>query len=160
MNKNWLWIAPLMLLSLPASAEWTYVDGGEGYDRYLDLDSLSREGRRVRVWEVDDNEQPDRSGVISLRSRGTSNRPFTVVNNIRRRAEAQFLREEQALQQKLTATQTRLAELEGIAIEREMAGLPYALMPPEYLSDDATEAQKATLVAVRQLLSALTGRSI
>lgn len=69
MNKNWLWIAPLMLLSLPASADWTYVDGGEGYERYLDLDSVSREGRRVRVWEIDDNAQPDRSGVISLRSR-------------------------------------------------------------------------------------------
>ncbi len=68
-KKNWLWIAPLLLLSLPASAEWTYVDGGEGYERYLDLDSVSREGRRVRVWEVDDNENPDRSGVISLRSR-------------------------------------------------------------------------------------------
>lgn len=69
MKKNWLWIAPLMLLSLPASADWTYVDGGDGYERYLDLDSVSREGARVRVWEVDDNAQPDRSGVISLRSR-------------------------------------------------------------------------------------------
>ena len=45
-NKNWLWIAPLLMLSLPASADWTYVDGGEGYERYLDLE-----------------------GVISLRSR-------------------------------------------------------------------------------------------
>ncbi len=61
------------------------------------------------------------SDLISLRSRGTSNRPFTVVNNIRRRAEANFLREEQALQQKLTATQTRLAELEG---RRGSAGKP------------------------------------
>jgi hypothetical protein len=68
-KKNWLWIAPLLLLSLPASADWTYVDGGDGYERYLDLDSVSHEGRRVRVWEVDDNEQPDRSGVTSLRSR-------------------------------------------------------------------------------------------
>jgi hypothetical protein len=68
-KKNGLWIAPLMLLSLPACADWTYVDGGEGYERYMDLDSVSREGRRVRVWEVDDNDQPDRSGVISLRSR-------------------------------------------------------------------------------------------
>ncbi len=67
--KTWLWIAPLMLLSLPASADWTFVDGGEGYDRYLDLDSLSREGRRVRVWEVDDNARADHTGVTSLRSR-------------------------------------------------------------------------------------------
>ncbi|MBL9096810.1 MAG: Gldg family protein [Alphaproteobacteria bacterium] len=51
--------------------------------------------------------------LISLRSRGSSNRPFTVVNNLRRRAEQQFLRQEQQLQDKLTAAQNRLAELEG-----------------------------------------------
>jgi ABC-type uncharacterized transport system involved in gliding motility auxiliary subunit len=53
------------------------------------------------------------SALISLRSRGTSNRPFTVVNNIRRRAEQQFLQQEKELQNKMTATQNRLAELEG-----------------------------------------------
>ena len=67
--KTWPWIAPLLLLSLPVSAEWTYVDGGEGYDRYLDLDSMTRDGERVTVWEVDDNAGTDKSGVISLRSR-------------------------------------------------------------------------------------------
>src|SRR5262249_38046902 len=37
------------------------------------------------------------NALISLRSRGTSSRPFTVVDNLRRRAEQQFLREQQAL---------------------------------------------------------------
>lgn len=69
MMKTWLWMTPLLLLSLPASAEWTYVDGGDGYERYLDLESVNREGRRVRVWEIDDNERPDKTGVTSLRSR-------------------------------------------------------------------------------------------
>lgn len=53
------------------------------------------------------------SALISLRSRGTSNRPFTVVNKIRLNAEAKFLQQEKALQDKMTATQNRLAELEG-----------------------------------------------
>lgn len=51
--------------------------------------------------------------LISLRSRGTSSRPFTVVDDMRRRANQQFLRQEQILQDRLTATQTKLAELEG-----------------------------------------------
>ncbi|MEQ1868168.1 MAG: ABC transporter, partial [Micropepsaceae bacterium] len=80
------------------------------------------------------------SDLISLRSRGTSNRPFTVVNNIRRRAEQQFLREEQALQQKLAATQTRLAELEG---RRTAAAKPGATKPSELLTpEQETEIEK------------------
>ena len=51
--------------------------------------------------------------LISLRSRGTSNRPFVVVDEMRRRANQQFLRQEQALQERLTSAQTKLAELEG-----------------------------------------------
>lgn len=51
--------------------------------------------------------------LISLRSRGTSNRPFTVVDDMRRHANQQFLRQEQILQERLTAAQNKLAELEG-----------------------------------------------
>lgn len=51
--------------------------------------------------------------LISLRSRGTSNRPFTEVNKIRMRANANYSREEKRLLDKLQATQNRLAELEG-----------------------------------------------
>jgi ABC-type uncharacterized transport system involved in gliding motility auxiliary subunit len=86
------------------------------------------------------------SDLISLRSRGTSNRPFTVVNNIRRRAEANFLREEQALQQKLTATQTRLAELEG---RRSPVGKPGAARPTELL----TPEQEAEIEKFRKELA-------
>jgi ABC-type uncharacterized transport system involved in gliding motility auxiliary subunit len=99
------------------------------------------EGQRVAVPVADNhvfvlNAIENLSGssdLISLRSRGTSNRPFTVVNNIRRRAEQQFLREEQALQQKLTATQTRLAELEG---RRTAAAKPGATRPSELLTPE------------------------
>jgi ABC-type uncharacterized transport system involved in gliding motility auxiliary subunit len=92
------------------------------------------------------------SDLISLRSRGTSNRPFTVVNNIRRRAEAQFLREEQALQQKLTATQTRLAELEG---RRNAAAKPGATRPNELLTPEQEaeiEKFRAELAETRSAL--------
>lgn len=90
------------------------------------------------------------SDLISLRSRGTSNRPFTVVDRIRRRAEAQFLREEQALTQKLTATQTRLAELEG---RRAAAGKPGATNPSELL----TPQQEAEIEKFRNELSETRG---
>lgn len=64
-----LWITPLLLLCLPARAEWTFVDGGDGYERYIERDSILRDGPRVRVWEVDDASAPDKQGVHSLRSR-------------------------------------------------------------------------------------------
>lgn len=50
--------------------------------------------------------------LISLRSRGVSQRPFTRVDDLRKAAEARFLAEEQALQDKLTATEARIASLE------------------------------------------------
>ncbi|MGQ0656948.1 MAG: Gldg family protein [Chromatiales bacterium] len=50
--------------------------------------------------------------LISLRSRGTSARPFKVVEQIRREAETQFRDEERALQQKLEETERKIAELQ------------------------------------------------
>ncbi len=61
---------PLMLLALclPCGAAWTYVDGSDGDERYLERDTLQRNGRLAQVWEVDDRTVPDPSGVHSLRS--------------------------------------------------------------------------------------------
>ncbi len=53
------------------------------------------------------------SALISLRSRGVSNRPFDVVENIRKEAENRFLEEEHELQAKLQETEQRLAELQS-----------------------------------------------
>lgn len=50
--------------------------------------------------------------LISLRSRGEYTRPFKVVEEIRRDAEAQFRDQEQALQAKLKETETKLQELQ------------------------------------------------
>lgn len=52
------------------------------------------------------------SDLISLRTRATNNRPFTVVQKLQARAQSQFQEEAQALQQRLTDTETRLHALE------------------------------------------------
>jgi ABC-type uncharacterized transport system involved in gliding motility auxiliary subunit len=49
--------------------------------------------------------------LVSLRSRGESLRPFEMVEDIRRGAEAQFRQTERALQDRLEATERRLREL-------------------------------------------------
>ncbi len=50
--------------------------------------------------------------LISLRSRGEYSRPFKVVQQIQREAEAQFRDREQALQAKLKETESKLQELQ------------------------------------------------
>ncbi len=51
--------------------------------------------------------------LIGLRTRGSVARPFEVVDQIRRDAEARYSSEEQALRAKLKDTQARLANLTG-----------------------------------------------
>lgn len=50
--------------------------------------------------------------LISLRTRATSSRPFTVVQKLQARAQARFQQEADALKQKLSDTETRLHALE------------------------------------------------
>ena len=50
--------------------------------------------------------------LISLRSRGEFSRPFTVVEQIRRDAEARFRTREQALQARLGETEQKIAQLQ------------------------------------------------
>lgn len=66
--KIWPWILPLSLACTPAFAEWTFVDTGGGYERYLDRERIERKGHLVRVWEVDNSAIADADGVMSLRS--------------------------------------------------------------------------------------------
>jgi ABC-type uncharacterized transport system involved in gliding motility auxiliary subunit len=53
------------------------------------------------------------SELISVRAREPFTRPFTVVQELRRRAEDQFRKTEQDLQQQLQETETRLGELQA-----------------------------------------------
>ncbi|MEC9347527.1 MAG: Gldg family protein [Pseudomonadota bacterium] len=57
------------------------------------------------------------SDLIGLRGRGESNRPFTVIEDLRREAEQRYLAEEQALTAKLSETEAKLAELQSKAGE-------------------------------------------
>jgi hypothetical protein len=48
---------------------------------------------------------------------------------------------------------TRIEELEGVGIERDLAGLPVALVPPEYLDKDADPEKKAALEAIKTIVT-------
>lgn len=52
------------------------------------------------------------SDLIGLRARGTSARPFELVNRIRREAEQQFLQKSDELQQRLRQTEAKISELQ------------------------------------------------
>lgn len=51
--------------------------------------------------------------LISVRSRGRFTRPFTVVEDLQRQAEARFREQEQALKQRLSETEEKLASLQN-----------------------------------------------
>jgi len=53
------------------------------------------------------------NSLLTLRARAISDRPFEVVENLRRAAEARFLEEEQQLQTRLDEVSQRLRELQG-----------------------------------------------
>lgn len=44
-----------------------------------------------------------------------------------------------------------IENIEAIGIERDLVGLPMALVPPELLSQNASQAQKATLAAIKDM---------
>ena len=46
----------------------------------------------------------------------------------------------------------RTEEIEGIGVERDLAGLPFAEVPAEMMRDDASDADKATLASIVQLV--------
>ena len=49
----------------------------------------------------------------------------------------------------------RIEEIEAIGIERDLAGLPIAYVPPEYLSGTATPDQQAVLSAIKQIVTSI-----
>jgi len=52
------------------------------------------------------------NALIALRGRGVKDRPFTLVEDLRRRAEQQFRAQEQALEDKLRSTQDELQKIQ------------------------------------------------
>ncbi|MEM9880479.1 MAG: ABC transporter, partial [Pseudomonadota bacterium] len=82
--------------------------------------------------------------LISLRSRGTSARPFRVINQMRSRAERNFAAQQQILQNELAATETRLAQLQSEAPEGD------AFISDEQLSE--IDSFRTKLVETRKQL--------
>ncbi|MBB4212002.1 ABC-type uncharacterized transport system involved in gliding motility auxiliary subunit [Rhodothalassium salexigens DSM 2132] len=82
--------------------------------------------------------------LMSLRGRGVSQRPFAVVEEMRRDAEARYLEQEQRLQARLEETERRLAELQGQTPDDQL------LLSPE--QEAAIERFRQERLAVRQEL--------
>ena len=61
------------------------------------------------------------SDLISLRSRGRDDRPLLVINDIRQRAEAQFLREQERLEAQLQETEQRILQLQSQGGDNDVA---------------------------------------
>jgi ABC-type uncharacterized transport system involved in gliding motility auxiliary subunit len=80
------------------------------------------------------------SQLLSLRSRGTSRRPFDLVENMRRTAQAKFSREQKVLEAKVAETEKRLQELQG---QRAAASQPGQAKPTEVFSpEQSAEIEK------------------
>ena len=63
------------------------------------------------------------SALIGVRSRGQFSRPFEVVEQLRRDAEARFLESEDALQAELAETEAKLTELESSRLDNGLLTL-------------------------------------
>lgn len=49
----------------------------------------------------------------------------------------------------------RIEEIEAIGIERDLAGLPVAMVPPDYLAANATPEQQQVLAAIKQIVTSI-----
>lgn len=49
----------------------------------------------------------------------------------------------------------RIEEIEAIGVERDLAGLPVAMVPPEYLSSTATADQLSVLATIQQIVTSI-----
>jgi ABC-type uncharacterized transport system involved in gliding motility auxiliary subunit len=85
------------------------------------------------------------SDLISLRSRGGSTRPFTVVEQIQKDAEARFRDKERKLQERMQETEKKIAELQQQ--KDQSAG---TLMSPQQQAE--VDKFKADLIETRKSL--------
>src|SRR5262252_4796375 len=83
--------------------------------------------------------------LVGLRSRGTSARPFEVVEEIRNEAQARYSAEERSLQAKLKETQEKLASLTG----KDQANAPTSLSAEQ---TKAIEEFRGDMVQTRRQL--------
>lgn len=91
--------------------------------------------------------------LISLRSRGQYTRPFKVVQDIQREAEAQFRDRQKALQDKLSETEQKLASLQGEHSGKELILTPEQKTELETFRQEQVKTRKE-LRAVQHELDA------
>ncbi|GGG26062.1 hypothetical protein GCM10010964_12470 [Caldovatus sediminis] len=91
--------------------------------------------------------------LISLRSRGESLRPFTLVEDIRREADRKFRARERELQQTLEQTERRLRELRQGPSGGAQAGQTGAVITPEQRAE--IDRAREEIVRIRQELRAV-----
>jgi len=94
--------------------------------------------------------------LIGLRARGTSARPFVLVNDMQADAEAQFRQTEQTLQQHLDAVQKQLQTLRQGNAQANGQGSDQSAQPvitPEQRS--AIDAARQDILTTRQKLRAV-----
>ncbi|WP_119418367.1 Gldg family protein [Desertibaculum subflavum] len=84
--------------------------------------------------------------LITLRSRGRSNRPFEAIDQLRREAGQEFVSREQELQKKLQETEKQIAELQS----KRKAGAGGALLSAE--EQAAIDNFRKELIRVRREL--------
>jgi ABC-type uncharacterized transport system involved in gliding motility auxiliary subunit len=89
------------------------------------------------------------SDLISLRTRATNDRPFTVVKKIQADAQAQFQQEADALQQQMTDTESRLHALEQGGSTNGKPVTSASLTPEQQVE---IENFKHVLIAIRTQL--------
>jgi ABC-type uncharacterized transport system involved in gliding motility auxiliary subunit len=82
--------------------------------------------------------------LISLRSRGTSARPFQLVDNIQRAADARYQATEKDLETKLKDTQDKIKQLQ------EQGGRPGVALAAE--QEQAVDNFRSDMLAIRQQL--------
>ncbi|HET8997087.1 MAG TPA: Gldg family protein [Acetobacteraceae bacterium] len=91
--------------------------------------------------------------LISLRSRGDNDHPFTLVNAMQARAEAKFRQTQQALQQHLTKVEQQLSTLRDGKTGGPDAASMQALITPQ--QQQAIDAARKDIVDTREQLRAV-----
>ncbi len=92
------------------------------------------------------------SDLITLRTRASSDRPFTVVKEIQANAQAQFQAEAEALQARMTAVQQRLHELkQGGSTDGQPTGAQGLTVAQQAEIDRFTRELKDTRKALRDV---------
>ena len=88
--------------------------------------------------------------LISLRTRGESARPFTLVQRIQKNAELQFREKEQQLNDQLKATEKKLAALQGQGGQTAAADAGHVILSKD--QQEAMDQFRGQVVQIREQL--------